>query len=163
MARLASDIARGHVNNMAMAGAAYALVPIPGHCLGLTVLEGVMAANIARIYGVKPEGAAWAIILKLLLVKLGGAVLLKGLVEALNFIPIFGWLAKPAVAGSFVKGLGEIFIEFFESRFPRQTAYEKPGWEAFVKAFGGTIMAADLEALYESYHSTSPDELQGFA
>lgn len=163
MLRLARDVAREHVNNMTAAGVAYALIPIPGHSLGLTILEGVMAANIARIYGIKAEGAAWSIILKLLLIKMGGAVILKGLVEVLNFIPIFGWLARPAVAGSFVKGLGEVFIEFFESRFAGQIAYEKPGWEAMVKAFGSTIMTADLQALYESYDSISPDELQKFA
>ena len=163
MARFASDVAREHVNNMTAAGAAYAAIPIPGHCVGLTILEGVMAANIARIYGIRPEGAAWSIILKLLLIKLGGAALLKGVVEALNFIPIIGWIAKPVVAGGFVKGLGEVFIDFFESRFPRQTAYEKPGWEALVAAFGPTLLAADLRDLYDSYDSTSPDELQGFA
>lgn len=163
MAKLASEVAREHVNDMTFVGVAYAVVPLPGHCIGLTVLEGVMAANIARIYGIKPEGVAWSIILKLLLIKLGGAALLKGLVEVLNFIPIIGWFARPAVAGSFVKGLGEVFIEFFESRFPRQVAYEKPGWEAFVKAFGGAVLASDLHALYESYHSTSSEDLQKFA
>lgn len=160
MKRTAKEVACEYVNKTAAFGASWTLVPIPGHSLALTALEGAMSANIARIYGIKPSGYLWGIIFKMVMVKLGVIVALKATVEVLNCIPIVGWFAKPVVAGSFIKLLGEALIGFFEERFPGQVAYEKPNWNSVAMAFGGSLASTELRGWYDSYLTTSEQHIE---
>ncbi len=151
----AKDVARKHVNGFSLGGGAFAIIPIPGvHSAGLTAAEIKMATDIARIYGIKPNGIVWKIILKVIMLKLGGSALLKGVGEALTFIPIIGWAAKSIVAGSAIKGFGEILIAYFEDKFPYQQAYRKPSLESMISVFGNSVTRSELHDYWYSYDDT---------
>lgn len=155
---LAKTVARKLVNNYSFGGGAFALIPIPGvHSLGLTLAEAKLAADIARIYGVKPYGIVWKIILKAVMLSYGGSAALKVLGEGLNFIPIIGWAAKSIVATSVVKGFGEVVILYFEGKFPGQVAYKDPSWSRILYAFGGAVLADDLSDYYKEHYG-NPEE-----
>jgi len=156
---LAKNVARKLVNNYSIGGGAFAMVPIPGvHSIGLTLAEAKLATDIARIYGVKPYGLVWKIILKALMLACGGSAFLKVVGEWLTFIPIIGWAAKSIVASSVVKGFGEAVILYFESKFPDQVAYKDPSWARMLYAFGGAVLLDDLSDYYkEHYGDPTPD------
>lgn len=145
----AKIVSRDLVNSYTIGGGAFSIIPIPGiHSIGLTVAEAKLAADIARIYGLKPIGIIWTIILKGIMLHCGGSLLLKGLGEFLNVIPIFGWLAKPLVASTVIKGFGELVILYFEDRFPEQEAYVKPTLKKMLIAFSGAAAAHEITEWY---------------
>lgn len=155
----AKEVARNLVDNYSIGGGAFALVPIPGvHSIGLTLAEAKLAADIARIYGVKPYGFVWTAILKGIMIACGGSALLKAVGEGLNFIPVIGWLAKPLVALSVVKGFGEAVIYYFEERFPDQVAYKEPSWARMFLAFGGSILWDDFRDWYNDHYGGGAPE-----
>ena len=160
MTVLAKEVARKQINHFSMAASGYALVPIPGHSVVLTVAEAKMAANIARIYGVKPYGVVWTALLKLLMLKLGGSALLKAVSEGLTFTPIVGWLAKSVIAGGIMKGFGETLIAYFQQKFPNQPSYQKPPLTSMVAAFGSAVALHELTEYYHSYSSTSHADIE---
>ncbi|WP_282782103.1 hypothetical protein [Phaeodactylibacter xiamenensis] len=151
--RKAKSVARELVNNYTVGGGIFSLVPIPGiHSIGLTVAEAKLAADIAKIYGVKPYGLGWRAILQLIMTYCGGSAALKGLGEALNFVPIIGWAAKPLVATSVMKGFGEALIFYFEEEFPDHDAYESPSWKRMFLAFGNGMAWDEFVEYYEAYY-----------
>lgn len=151
MSKLAKNVSRDYVNTFAVGGAAWSLVPIPGHSIVLTLAEATMLANIAKVYGLSFQGAIGSLLFKAIMLKIGGSVLLKGLSEVLTFIPVVGWLAKPAVSAAAIKGFGEAAIAFLEDAFPNQKAYKKPSYSALVNIFGMQITAYELQQYYHSY------------
>ena len=48
----------------------------------------------------------------------------------LTYIPVFGWAAKAAVAGSVTFSLGEALIEYFEKRSPLSIKDTQEGFDA---------------------------------
>ena len=153
MAKLAKNVASEHVNNFAIGGAGFALIPIPGiHSAGLTAAEAKLAADIAHIYGVEPKGAMWSFLLKIIMLKLGGSYLLKGLCEALTFTPVIkGQAVKAVIAASTIKAFGEAVINFFENKFPFQKAYQHPSLESMLVAFGESIAQHEIIHYYNHF------------
>jgi uncharacterized protein (DUF697 family) len=150
----ARDKARKYINNYTAVGAGYSILPIPiGTTLGLTAAEAAMVGQIAKIYGLRMDTIVGPLILKVILLKVGGAAALKALAEGLNFIPIIGWIAKPFVAGATIKAVGEGALIFFESRFPDQRANSKPAWEVFISVFGVDDIDVDIDELREYWES----------
>jgi|GEM_PF-1918249 len=158
MGSLAKNVARDHIDMFSLGGAAVSVVPVPGfHSAALTLAEAKMAADIAGIYGLKATGAVWKLILNIIMLKLGGSAALKLLAESLNFLPGFGWIAKPLVATSTIKLFGESLIIYFEDLFPSQIAFHKPSWDSLVMAFGESIVEHELVSYFNSFGDTTTD------
>ena len=62
-----------------------------------TMGDGVAAAGVIGVAGIAGQMAA---------------------LEALNWVPFAGWAVKAAVAGSVIKGMGELIIAHFERAEP---------------------------------------------
>jgi len=159
MSKLAKNVSRDYVNTFVVGGAAWSLVPIPGHSLVLTAAEATMLANIAKVYGLRLQGAIGSLLFKAIMLKIGGSVLLKGLSEVLTFVPVVGWLAKPAVSAAAIKGFGEAAIAYLEDAFPNQQAYTKPSYSALVTIFGMQIAAYELQQYYNSYNIDNTNQV----
>lgn len=151
--KYARDSARNQVNGTGVVGIGMAIVPIPGTSVALTAAEARMVAKIAQIYGLKIESVMWPILLKAILLKLGGASLLKKIaMEGSLLLGLFALIVKPLIAGSVIKGIGEATIDFFETRFPDHIAYEKPLWEKFHNTFKD-MTSEDTKTIYEYWLS----------
>jgi uncharacterized protein (DUF697 family) len=97
------------------AGTAAATGPIPGTSVMLTGVEATMAFHIARIYNFYPTLAEAGTVVTSLL---GAGLSLKILAEAATAIPIIGWwIAKPALAASTCKAVGQIVIGHYEQKY----------------------------------------------
>jgi uncharacterized protein (DUF697 family) len=107
--------ARKWVNGYTATGTALAVVAIvPGTTtLALCTLEQTMCYQIGKIYKGDDYKLADA-------VQVAGVIGIVGLLakaaalEALNFVPFAGWVAKGAIAGSIIKSMGEIVIQHYE-------------------------------------------------
>ena len=137
---LCKDEARKMVNHTALAGGVFAVIPIHGHSAMLAAFEAGLGVKIALIYGI--EIKVWKIIAKFIRKKVillaGVGVAAKALataaVEALNYLPVAGWLAKGAIAATVIKGLGESAILVFEEIFPeKEMTSEKPSIQDVVE------------------------------
>ncbi len=154
MTEFARDVAKKHVNAFVAGGALVALTPIPGSTtVALTAFEGKLATDLAGIYGLRLTGVVGSVILKALLLGAGGGVLLKGVAESLTFVPVFGWFAKPGVAGATVAMMGDAMIRLLEARFPDQRAYQTPSWLGMLTAFGGSVALGELQTYYRGLSS----------
>lgn len=132
----ARNKARQEINRTTLGAGAMAIAPLPGTSLALTAAEASMIKKIAEIYGLRIEGLMWSILLKTILLKLGGASLLKKIaMEGSLLLGPFGGFVRPTLALSVVKGIGEAATSFFEAKFPGLDAYEKPALEEFLEAF----------------------------
>jgi uncharacterized protein (DUF697 family) len=137
---LCKDEARKMVNHTALAGGMFAVVPIHGHSAMLAAFEAGLGVKIAMIYGI--EIKVWKIVAKFILKKViilaGVGVAAKALataaVEALNYLPVAGWLAKGTIAATVIKGLGESAILVFEEIFPeKEMSGDKPSIQDVVE------------------------------
>lgn len=110
------QLARNWVNTYAVTGAGLVVAAIvPGStAIALMGIEGKMCLHIGQIYRgadycwKDATGAAAAV----------GVACVAGKVaalEALNFVPIAGWIIKAPVAGSIIKLLGEAIIDYYET------------------------------------------------
>ena len=97
------------------AGTAAATGPIPGTSFMLTGVEATMAYHIARVYGFQPTiTEAGAVVTGLLTASAG----LKVLAELATAIPVIGWwIAKPAIAASTCKTVGQLIIGHYEQKY----------------------------------------------
>jgi uncharacterized protein (DUF697 family) len=105
------------VNRYAMtcAGTAAVTGPIPGTSIMLTGVEATMAFHIARVYDFYPTITEAGTVVTGLL---GAGVPLKILAELATAIPIIGWwIAKPALAASTCKAVGQIVIGHYEQKY----------------------------------------------
>ncbi len=109
--------ARQYVHVTAAGGGALAVAPVPGiGTIGLTALEGTLIYWIGRIYGEKLDKSEILMILGSL--EIASLGVKAGLLEALNFIPIAGWLLKVPLAASIIEGIGALAISYFEDKYP---------------------------------------------
>lgn len=115
------DKAREDLPRMIATGAASSAVPIPGaFTAGTTVVQLYVVKRIAEIYGVKVEelpGGVKAIVTAVTALGIGSTVG-KVAGEAASFIPVVGWLAKPAIGAATTKAFGEATIAYFENIYP---------------------------------------------
>lgn len=99
-----------------MAGAVGLLLsPIPGASQPiLSVTEGNLAKDIARVYGYQFEFKEIAAIAVGILA--GGTLAKAVVIEAMTFVPGVGWALKGGVAAAAIPAMGEAFIKYFEFR-----------------------------------------------
>ncbi len=120
MVQYCRDKAREELMLLIGGGAASGVVPVPGaFTAGTTAIQILVVNRIARIYGFSVEAAGGAAAVAGAIMLAGGASTLgKVAGEAANFIPIIGWIAKPAIGAATTKAFGEAAITYFESRYP---------------------------------------------
>ena len=120
MPKYCRDKAREELTLLIGGGAAAGIVPIPGaFTAGTTVIQIAVVNRMARIYGFSVEAAGGAAAVAAAIMLVGGASTLgKVAGEAANFIPVVGWLAKPAIGAATTKAFGEAAIAYFENTSP---------------------------------------------
>lgn len=115
------DKAREDLPKMIASGAVSGAVPVPGaFTAGTTVIQLYVVKRIAEIYGVNIEempGGIKAIATAIAALGIGSTVG-KVAGEAASFIPVVGWLAKPAIGAATTKAFGEAAIAYFENIYP---------------------------------------------
>jgi uncharacterized protein (DUF697 family) len=113
--------ARTLVHRYAVAGTAWAVLPIPvATSLGLTAMETYLIYWIGRIYGEMPTRMDVAMTAGGL--ELASVALKTAAVEAANAVPVVGWGIKGAIAGGAIEALGEIVIRHYEEKYPGKPA-----------------------------------------
>lgn len=111
------DKARQYVHVTAAGGGALAAAPVPGMgTVGLTALEATLIYWIGRIYGEKLDKSEILMIAGSL--EIASLGIKAGVLEALNFIPIAGWILKIPLAASIIEGIGALAINHFEDKYP---------------------------------------------
>ena len=109
--------ARQYVHLTATGGAVLAPVPIPFMgTVGLIALETNLVYWVGRIYGETLTKTELATIITSL--EIGSLALKLGVLEALNFVPIAGWLLKAPLAAGVIEGIGNLAVSHFEDRYP---------------------------------------------
>lgn len=112
---LARNYCKDLVGRYAAGAGVGAMVPLPGASFAITAAELKLVADIARAYG-----EALTDVQALELIALTGAknVGVKAVGEAAAYVPIVGWIARPALFAASVKVVGDAAIGHFESRNP---------------------------------------------
>jgi uncharacterized protein (DUF697 family) len=111
----AREYCQGLVTRYAAVAGVGALVPIPGTSLAITAAELKLVVDIARAYG---EALTDNDALKIIALAGAKNVGVKAVGEAAAYVPIVGWLARPALFAASVKAVGDTVIQHFESRKP---------------------------------------------
>lgn len=111
--------ARQWVHVTAAGGGALAAIPVPGMgTVGLVAQESTLVYWIGRIYGEKLDKTEVLMIAgSLEIASLGIKV---AVLEALNFVPVAGWILKVPVAAGIIEGIGALAIDFFEDKYPER-------------------------------------------
>jgi uncharacterized protein (DUF697 family) len=113
--------ARALVHKYAVAGTAWAVLPIPiGTSIGLTAMEAHLIYWIGRIYGEHPTNMDVAMTLAGL--ELASVALKTAAIEAANAVPVIGWGIKGAIAGSAIEAIGDLAIRHYEQKYPDKAA-----------------------------------------
>jgi uncharacterized protein (DUF697 family) len=104
------------VHRYAVAGAAFAAIPLPVTTAGLATIETHMLGFIGSIYGDPMSGAATA--------ATGGtlAIVGQGLKwlahKATNLVPAAGIPIRMAIAAGVIEGIGYAMIQHYERKYP---------------------------------------------
>jgi uncharacterized protein (DUF697 family) len=115
------DRARALVHRYAVAGTAWAILPIPvATSVGLTAMETNLIYWIGRIYGEHPTSMDIAMMAAGL--EIASVALKAAAVEAALAVPVIGWGIKGAIAGSAIEALGEMVIRHYEQKYPGKRA-----------------------------------------
>lgn len=91
--------------------------PFPGTTTGYIVAsQSVMTLHIGRIYvgELYTLDEAWQTAAHIGLATLVGRALAS---EAMGLVPVFGWAAKSAIAGSITAIMGRLIINYFELHY----------------------------------------------
>lgn len=117
MPKTCKEKAREWVHITAAGGGAIAAVPVPGiGTAGLIALESQLVYWVGRIYGEKLDKAELVMIAGSLSV--GSLAIKAAVLEALNFVPVAGWLIKIPVAAGIIEAIGALAIKHFEDKYP---------------------------------------------
>lgn len=109
-----------------------AVAPIPGvSSLGLAAIETHMIYWIARIYGEDLSVKEIAMVAGGL--EIGGLVLKAAAMEALNFIPVAGWILKGTIAVGAIESIGIVIVRHYEQKYPGKMYSVDPSVEGSVK------------------------------
>jgi uncharacterized protein (DUF697 family) len=126
------DKAKQYVHLTAAGGAVLAPVPIPFMgTVGLIGLETTLVYWVGRIYGETLTKTELATIVTSL--EVGSLALKLGVLEALNFVPIAGWLLKAPVAAGVIEGIGNLAVSHFEDKYPGKSYVADPDVEKDLK------------------------------
>jgi uncharacterized protein (DUF697 family) len=112
---LARNYCKGLVGRFAAGAGVGAMVPLPGTSLAITAAEVKLVADIARAYG---ESLTDDEALKLIALAGAKNVGVKAVGEAAAYLPLVGWMARPALFAASVKAVGDAAIGHFELRNP---------------------------------------------
>jgi uncharacterized protein (DUF697 family) len=117
---LCRDKARSVVHKYALAGTAFAAIPIPiATSPGLTALETHLIYWIGRIYDDAPTHAETLVLASgLELASMGLRTVAR---EAAGLVPVVGWGIKAVIAGAAIEALGAAIIRHFEEKHPGKT------------------------------------------
>jgi uncharacterized protein (DUF697 family) len=117
---LCRDKARSVVHKYALAGTAFAAIPIPvATSPGLTALETHLIYWIGRIYDDAPTHAETLVLASgLELASMGLRTVAR---EAAGLVPVVGWGIKAVIAGAAIEALGAAIIKHFEDKHPGKT------------------------------------------
>ena len=112
-------LAREHCQQLVMKYAAGAgvggLIPVPGTSMAVTAAEVKLVVDIAAAYGERIDDAGALKLIGLSTVKNLGV---KALGEAVGWVPLVGWAARPALYAASVKAVGDAAVRHFESLSP---------------------------------------------
>jgi uncharacterized protein (DUF697 family) len=112
---LAREYCKDLVSRYAAGAGVGSLVPIPGTSLAITAAEVKLVVDIARAYGETLTDHEALRVIALSGVKNVGV---KAVGEAAAYLPVVGWLARPALFAASVKAVGDAVIDHFETRHP---------------------------------------------
>lgn len=125
MTTMCKDEAFRWVHRYALAGAAFAAIPLPVTTTGLATIETHMIGFIGSIYGDPLSGAATA--------ATGGSLAIAGqglkwlAMQAATFVPVIGLPVRMAIASSVIEGIGYAIIQHYERKYPGKMFTEKGG------------------------------------
>ncbi len=113
------DRARALVHKYAIAGTAFAAIPIPmATSPGLTALETHLIYWIGRTYDDAPTHPETLMIASgLELASVGLRTVAR---EAAGLVPVVGWVIKAAIAGASIEAIGNVIIHHFEGKHPNK-------------------------------------------
>ena len=106
--RQAREQARSAINKWALGFASVAW--IPGSHYLMTGGDVTMVIQIGSIFAVDMDRTGAGAVFTTIAAPLIGSKLAH---TALDFVPVFGWAAKSAVAATVTKGVGEALITYF--------------------------------------------------
>ncbi len=115
--RLAVDESARLTYMASIMGIAVAIPPIPGTFLGLTALQVLLMGAISFVWGRPLSGALIATVINGLALQMGLATGLQALADALWYLPVVGWVAKPAIAFGTVQVFGNATTKVFAGLF----------------------------------------------
>jgi uncharacterized protein (DUF697 family) len=119
--RTCRERAQALVHKYAVAGTAWAVLPIPiATSVGLTAMETHLIYWIGRIYGETPS--SMDVVMTAGGLELASVALKTAAVEAANAVPVIGWGVKGAIAGSAIEALGQLVIRHYEEKYPGKAA-----------------------------------------
>ncbi len=112
-------LAREHCQQLVMKYAAGAgvggLIPVPGTSMAVTAAEVKLVVDIAAAYGERIDDAGAVKLIGLSTVKNLGV---KALGEAVGWVPLVGWAARPALFAASVKAVGDAAVRHYEALRP---------------------------------------------
>lgn len=112
-------LAREHCQQLVMKYAAGAgvggLIPVPGTSMAVTAAEVKLVVDIAAAYGERIDDGGAVKLIGLSTVKNLGV---KALGEAVGWVPLLGWAARPALYAASVKAVGDAAVRHYESLRP---------------------------------------------
>ena len=101
----------------AASGVVVGAIPIPGAITDATILSGIelaMVSRLAKLYGIRKSNKSMALLQKIVELGTVSAVARAACGAVLKVIPVAGWIANAAVAGSFIMAIGETSRYIFE-------------------------------------------------
>jgi uncharacterized protein (DUF697 family) len=104
------------VHRYAVAGAAFAAIPLPVTTTGLATIETHMIGFIGSVYGDPMSGVTTA--------ATGGGLAIAGqglkwiALQGAGLVPVLGFPIRMGIAAGVIEGIGHAIIEHYERKFP---------------------------------------------
>ena len=112
-------LAREHCRNLVLKYATGAgvggLIPIPGTSMAVIAAEVKLVVDIASAYGARIDDADAIKLIGLSTIKNLG---MKVIGEAIGWVPLVGWAARPALFAASVKAVGDATVRHYEALRP---------------------------------------------
>ena len=88
------------------------LIPVPGTSMAITAAEVKLVVDIAAAYGERIDDAGAVKLIGLSTVKNIG---MKAIGEAVGWVPLVGWAARPALFAASVNAVGNAALRHYET------------------------------------------------
>jgi uncharacterized protein (DUF697 family) len=111
------------VHRYAVAGAAFAAIPLPVTTTGLATIETHMIGFIGSVYGDPMSGAATA--------ATGGSLAIAGqglkwaALQLVGLVPVAGIPIRMGIAAGIIEGIGHGIIQHYERKYPNKIFTQK--------------------------------------